>query len=318
MTNPPQASSLLTSWPALKHLLSPWYFRLGLALFFTGSIQLKAQPATTSIASKVSSALTFHATFDTGLNADFAMGNPRLFTLTNRSPKWEASPGLHTGHRTRLMAKDGLAGSGALRFTDHKSPWLFYEAKNNPVYRSKQWSGTVSLWLKVDPQKELAPGYCDPIQITPRQWNDAAFFVDFNKDGNPRDFRLGAFADLKVWNSKNENVNDIPENRRPLVPVRNPPFKGDQWTHVLFTWENFNTGRNDGLATLYLNGKRHGPLAGWNQTFTWSEKEQCRILIGLNYIGLLDELACFNRALNPEEVQFVYKNPSKIAKPGED
>jgi hypothetical protein len=219
---------------------------------------------------------------------------------------------LLTENQTVLVDDAGLGGSGALRFTDHRSRWLFYAAKDNLPYHPRDWSGSISVWLKVDPQKELAPGYCDPIQITPRQWNDAAFFVDFNKEGNPRDFRLGAFADLKVWNAGNENVDDIPENRRPLLPVREPPFSGDRWTHVLFTWEGYNTGKREGQAFLYLNGEAHGPLTGWDQTFTWAEEEECRILIGLSYIGLLDELACFDRALTSEEVRFLHKNPTGL------
>jgi len=30
----------------------------------------------------------------------------------------------------------------------------------------------------LSPPTDLAPGFCDPIRITPREWNDRAFFVD--------------------------------------------------------------------------------------------------------------------------------------------
>lgn len=269
-------------------------------------------PTPSPVAEALSAALTFHASFNQGIDADFAKGDPKLHTLTTRTPKMESEPGLHTENRTIRVDDAGVHGGGALRFTHQQSPWLFYHAQDNLPYRTNDWSGSVSLWLKVDPQTELAPGYCDPIQITPRQWNDAAFFVDFDKDGDPRDFRLGAFADLQVWNSKNEDVNDIPENRRPLVAVREPPFSGDAWTHVVFTWQGFNTGRRDARAFLYLNGRRHGPLTGWDQRFTWREDEESRLLIGLNYIGLFDELACFDRALTDKEVGYLLENPSAL------
>ena len=113
----------------------------------------------------------------------------------------------------------------------------------------------MSFWLKVDPVNELDPGYVDPIQITPNTWNDASFFVDFNKDGNPRAFRLGAFADRAVWNPTKK---EVPEPQRPLVPAKSHPFSKDKWTHVAFTWERFNTGKKDGVAMLYLNGKKGG------------------------------------------------------------
>jgi hypothetical protein len=164
--------------------------------------------------------------------------------------------------------------------------------------------------MKVDPINELDPGYVDPIQITPNTWNDASFFVDFNKDGNPRAFRLGAFADRAVWNPTKK---EVPEPQRPLVPAKSHPFSKDKWTHVAFTWKRFNTGKKDGIATLYLNGKKEGSITGWNQQFSWSGKPH-RILIGLNYMGLFDELACFNRALSAKEIKRIHAHQATLPK----
>ena len=59
------------------------------------------------------------------------------------------------------------------------------------------------------------------------------------------------------------------------------------------------------MAILYLDGKPRGEIKGWNQTFTWGEDEESRLLIGLNYIGLFDELSCFDRALTPAEIGYL-------------
>ena len=32
-------------------------------------------------------------------------------------------------------------------------------------YNDRNWSATVSVWLRLDPDKDLEPGYCDPVQI---------------------------------------------------------------------------------------------------------------------------------------------------------
>ena len=138
------------------------------------------------------SALTFYVSFDKGTDADIAKGDNQLFTLVDKQPK----EGNHTGGVTQLAKGKGLNGD-ALLFTKRNAKWLFYDGAKNFSFNEKNWSGTVSFWLKVDPIKGLDPGYVDPIQITPNTWNDASFFVDFNKDGNPRSFRLGAFADKK-------------------------------------------------------------------------------------------------------------------------
>ena len=247
-------------------------------------------------------ALTLYASFNKGVNADFAKGDARLFTRVQTQPTRGVREGLQTQGATRLVSGQGLNGNG-LQFTKRNAPWIFFKGHKNVSYEQKDWSGTVSVWLRLDPETDLDPGYCDPIQLTTRAWNDAAFFVDFDKEGDPRDFRLGAFADLQVWNPENK---EIPEDQRPLHKVHNPPFDRNEWTHVVFTWEKFNTGAKDGIAILYLNGKKQGTVTGWNQIFSWKSDEESRLYLGLNYIGFFDELSCFDRALSGGEIQTLF------------
>lgn len=258
--------------------------------------------ATATPATELAAALTFHASFDGRVDADIAAGDARLHTAVAEGDR-ESEPGLHTDGKTRLAEGKGVAGD-ALEFTRRDSRWLYFRGAGNVAYSPPAadvpWSGSVSVWLRLDPEEDLEPGYADPIQITTRAWNDGAFFVDFDKEGDPREFRLGVFPDLAAWNPENR---EVPEDERPLVKVRRPPFSGDEWTHVVFTWEGFNrAGSGDGVAALYLNGKRQGEIAGRNQTVTWRADEELRLYVGLYFVGLLDELSCFNRALDPDEV----------------
>tara|TARA_B100001250_G_scaffold398417_1_gene406607 strand:+ start:1191 stop:2057 length:867 start_codon:yes stop_codon:yes gene_type:complete len=273
-------------------------FRLVLGLLFT-VLMTTGQSEDSSL----KTALTFYASFDSGTDADISRGDKRLFTLIGKEPKL----GNKTEGMSRMVKGRGLSGD-ALLFTKRNAKWLLYDGAKNFHFAEKNWSGSVSFWLKVDPINGLDPGYVDPIQITPNTWNDASFFVDFAKDGNPRSFRLGAFADKSVWNPENK---DIPEPQRPLVPAKSNPFSSDKWTHVAFTWENFNTGKKDGVATLYLNGKNEGIITEWNQKFSWTGKPH-RILIGLNYMGLFDELACFNRALSSKEIKRIFDHQKSL------
>jgi hypothetical protein len=241
-----------------------------------------------------------------------------LYYIVNDGSKQSIRVGLPADGKTVLSPGDGLRG-GALKFTAKDASPIFFQGKDNLAYRDRDWQGTVSLWLRLDPEVDLEPGYCDPIQITPRQWNDAAFFVDFDEAGDPRDFRLGAFADLKVWNPSGA---DVPESKRPLLPVTSPPFGREKWTHVAFTWTGFNRGDDSAVATLYLDGEPKGTIKGWNQQFTWGEGEECRIQVGLNYIGLFDELSCFDRALSDAEIAHLFQlrgdelpSPSKNSVP---
>ena len=215
-----------------------------------------------------------------------------------------ARVGIDAG-QVQLVRDAGRFGH-ALRFTKKKSPMPFYRALKNVPYRTNNWDGTVSFWLSTDPIGELEPGFCDPIQITPRAWNDAGFFVEFEKRTNNIPFRLGVYADFKVWNPGNKKWQDVAQSEKSLAEVSSPPFARGKWTHVVFTFENFNTGRDDGVAKLYLDGTHATTLSARKQTFTWDE-EKCLIALGLSYIGLWDELAVFNRALTTAEVQQLHR-----------
>lgn len=249
-------------------------------------------------------ALTFHAPFDGTLDAAQAAGDPKLYSAPSFKQRGEATPGLPPGRQVQHAPGAGRFGD-ALRFLQKGAAVAFYRGAGNMTYAKADWSGTVSFWLSTDPQRDLPDGFCDPVQITPRAWNDAAFFVEFEKRPAGIPFRLGAYADFKVWNPEARRFDDIPAGERPLITVEDPPFAGGRWTHVLFTFERFNTGRPDGTVRLYLDGTLRGTLAGRQQTFTW-DPDGTAIALGLSYVGLLDDLAIFTRALSDDEVRTVY------------
>lgn len=251
-------------------------------------------------------ALTFHASFNSGVDADFALGDRKLYSAPSFSKRAEAKPGLPSTAEVVLAKGEGRFGD-ALRFTKKKSPLVFFQAEKNVAFRPTNWSGTVSFWLSTDPQTELEPGFCDPIQITPRAWNDAAFFVEFEKRKESIPFRLGVYSDFKVWNPQNRKWEEIPFGDKPLVTVEKPPFGRRKWTHVLFTFENFNTGATNGVANLYLDGKFQGALSSRQQTFTW-DPSQTLVMLGLSYVGLFDELSIFKRPLSGKEIQALYEH----------
>jgi len=258
----------------------------------------------TSVHPGLRRALTFHASFDRGSDADFGAGDHSLFTATALNSRAAALRGLGGSNLVAVAKGEGRFGD-ALRFVQKQASVLFYQAAGNFAYNNTNWAGSVSFWLSVDPATDLEMGFCDPIQITPHTWNDAAFFVEFEKR-RQIPFRLGAYADFKVWNPENRKWEDIPPVNRPLVTVERPPFARGKWTHVVFTFEHFNTGQPNGVAKLYLDGALAGALPPRDQTFTW-DAGQTAIMLGLGYIGLFDELSIFNRALSAPEVTALYE-----------
>lgn len=259
---------------------------------------------------KLREALTFYAPFDGGPDAPFAAGDSKLYYAPAMNKRDQAHPGLPPDAPTVLAKNQGKFGD-ALRFKEKKAPLVFFHAEKNVAYQERDWSGTVSLWLSTDPENDLAPGFCDPIQLTPRAWNDAAFFVEFEKRKESIPFRLGVYSDFKVWNPQNRKWEEIPASEKPLVTVEKPPFTSGKWTHIVFTFENFNTDKSNGIAKLYLDGKFQGQLSPRMQTFTWNP-EKSAIMLGLSYIGLFDELSIFKRALSEEEIATLYSLPQGV------
>jgi hypothetical protein len=249
-------------------------------------------------------ALTFHASFDHGPDADVANGDDTLYTATSYNGRAAAQPGVGLSNVAVVARGQGRFGD-ALQFSKKQAALIFFQAARNLAYNSTNWSGTVSFWLKVDPARELEPGFCDPLQITPRAWNDAAFFVEFEKR-REIPFRLGVYADYRVWNPENRKWEEIPAANKPLITVAQPPFSGERWTHVVFSWEHFNTGLPNGVARLYLDGQLAGTMPPRVQTFTWDPR-QTSIMLGLGYLGLFDELSIFNRPLTDEEVRTLHQ-----------
>lgn len=267
--------------------------------------------ATRPEASRLHEALTFHASFDHDLDADFAAGDRMLRHGGSLAKPSEALPGLPITGEVRLEPNAGRFGH-ALRFTQKKAPLIFFRAAKNVAYATNHWSGTISFWLSTDPANDLAPGFCDPIQVTPRAWNDACFFVEFEKRTNDIPFRLGVYPDLKVWNPSNKKWADVTAAEKPLSSAPTTPFARDKWTHVVITFEHFNTGHDDGVARLYLDGEPAATVGPRRQTFTWGT-DQAALALGLSYIGLWDELAVFNRALSAVEVRELHRLKNGVA-----
>lgn len=263
-----------------------------------------------NVGAGIRSSLTFHASFDESVNADFAKGDRLLRTAPSSDKRANAIEGLPKEGNVQLVPEQGKYG-GAIRFQKSIQPIVFYRGvKNLPALRPN-WECTVSFWLRTDPFKELREGFCDPIQITSKQWDDAAAFVEFEKRGDRVPFRLGVYADKKVWNPTGRAFETIPAAERPLATVDPSPFFSGDWTHVLFVMKGFNTGRPNGESKLYLNGKLAAELSPREQTFTWQE-DQSAIMIGLSYMGLMDDLAIFDRALTDEEISHLNALPKGI------
>lgn len=235
--------------------------------------------------------LVFHADFDKSADARVGGGDKRLYSAASYKEQDKAVPG--------LAGTDVEWADGALRFKKKNTKAVFFQAAGNLPFDGKNWTGTIGFRLRLDPETDLEPGFCDPIQVTDKAYNDSAIWVDFTKDDKPRHFRLGVFGELKAWNSENIAPDKNPAFMNRLVVVKQTPFRRDKWTHVAITYEKLGSGA--GRARLYLDGKLQGETPALAEVFSWDIKKGA-IRLGVNYVGLLDDVTVFGRALSAAEV----------------
>ena len=239
--------------------------------------------------------IVFRASFDDSTTADVGNGDKRIYTAESLERKKS-----EVGLQTDAVRREETQGRrrGALHFVSPTKELVYFRGERNLPYRKSGFGGTVSLWMKLSPKVDLPKGFVDPLQITDKKWNDASMFVDFDQSSD-RPFRLGFFSDYRFWNPDDTRFDEIPQTERPMISVTDWPFDKSRWTHVAFTWSNVNTDE-EAQVTLYLDGKQQGSL-GTKQRFTW-QSDKTVIMLGINYVGWIDDLMVLNRALHESEI----------------
>lgn len=262
------------------------------------SVEVEVKKKSQNPSPLLDSHITFQATFNETLDANKGHGDKQIYTAESLERK-TSQPGLRTT-AVEWDKENGKTG-GCLRFNAATKQLVYFKGGTNLPYKDSNFTGTVSFWMKLSPKEDLPKGYVDPLQITDKKWNDASFFVDFDQS-EERPFRLGSFSNLNFWNPQKRKFEEIPDKERPMVTVKDWPFKRTEWTHVAFTWEKFNTD-DKSKAKLFLNGKPQGELTT-PMKFTW-EPERAVIMLGINYVGWLDDLTIFNRSLTDPEIKLI-------------
>lgn len=244
--------------------------------------------------------LVFHASFDASLNADFSKGGKDCVVKTGK----EFVPCVPNDD-VKLVATGGKFG-GCIHFPKKGVTRPQFSGVNVLGYNDKSWSTTVSVWLRLTPDEDLEPGYCDPVQITGDDVKKGYIFLEFSKDETPRFFRYAVRPLFHIWNPTNVQWAEIPFEKRPMVQVAKPPFTRDTWTHVVFTLSNVNSKGAKPSGSLFINGKLQGRIENWDLTFGW-DPASVALVLGASYVGHQDDLAVFDRALTDAEVERLFE-----------
>ena len=133
------------------------FSKFSLLLFFITSI-------TFSQNKQLKDHILFYNSFDGKTTADISVGDSLIYTAENYKKIDGAKSGLHNSDVV-LARNKGLTGD-ALHFKKKNTTAIYFSGYKNLGYNSESWSGSFSFWLQLDPDKDLEPGYCDPINLS--------------------------------------------------------------------------------------------------------------------------------------------------------
>lgn len=248
--------------------------------------------------------LTLHAAFDGTFDADFSRGDRTLYFSGG------GTSGAAKETDAIKVTRDGGRFGGALVVTKKNPVRPFFKGPGAIDYKGANWSGSVSVWLKLTPDEDLEPGYCDPVQIVAGDTKKGFIFLEWSKDETPRHFRFAIRPLFEIWNPKNQDWAKMTDEERPMVALKRAPFARTRWTHVVFTFDRLNAGKA-GVGQLYLDGQPQGRIANWDLTLGW-QAENVQLVLAAAYVGAIDDLAVFDRALGEREVAQLFALPAGI------
>lgn len=236
-----------------------------------------------------------YASFDRSADADVCRGDGKA----------EVNPAV-----ARHDATAGRFG-GAIVFNARDHAWaedeFRFPAAGNFPYRESAFGGTISLWLKGDPDADLAVSFpVDPFHIS-RHPSDGSFYLDLTKlndwrYGSPRKLRFGFYGDSP---ERNMFVGGQ------LIVAGELNWNDRQWHHVVATWMNSNSGEANGAAALYVDGRLRGTMNGYTHRVTW-DIAGMKIGLGQRYVGAIDEVLILDVPLEAVEVEALFRLPGPI------
>lgn len=175
--------------------------------------------------SQINNHLLFLSTFDDTTDVNlFGPDNDAGWIYTAESTK-RANVLMHNRCPEVSIAKDDGKIGDCLRFAEKTKDVLFYQASPNLASPRRNWSGTVSFWLRPNLDK-LGIEDCYPLQLSDGNWNNGGFFARFRGE-SPSTFEFGIVSGGDVAQAVH-SPNGVTDDRRFVVVVESKQFAKDK------------------------------------------------------------------------------------------
>jgi hypothetical protein len=227
--------------------------------------------------------LIFHASFDKGLDADFAKGDGRA--------------GVQSG--LECVVPDGIHGS-CLRLSENGSVSYYTGGNFNAG------EGALSVWIN--------PARSQPLEKIKslKWWAGSYFWTEFNfTDYNRFSFGMDLPKnDSGIFNTffQTENGGVSASGERPAFRHSAVESVAGEWHHVAATWKKGGGEEGKDRRVFYFDGAPRNavsdaalpPVVRGVMTLGCFDPSR-------QYYGLLDELRIYNRALTAQEIKKLSK-----------
>jgi hypothetical protein len=254
--------------------------------------------------------LTLHASFDGGPNADFARGDRTLYTYATSQQRAQGGVVGLPDDTVKITQGSGRF-QNALLFVKKGNVKPYFKDAGNIGYNGTGWNYSVSVWLRISPDIDLEPGYCDPVQFVGNDGNKGFIFLEWDKDSNPRYFRYAIRPLVEIWDPGKVGWAKLPFDKRPMVQVERAPFSHARWTHVVFTAQHINSKTAKPSGRLYIDGQLQGTIENWDLSFGWAA-DAALLVLGASYVGHIDDLSVFDREITGDEVKALFHLPNGV------
>ena len=248
---------------------------------------------------KLSKALTLHASFDKGLDADFSRGDKKCYVQQGKMLV-PAKP----NEEVKLAADAGRFG-GALHFPKKGTYSSLVQGRRGArLQRQKLERQRLRLAASESGQGSGA-GLLRSDSDHRRRQQEGLHLPGMVQGRNAEILPLRHPPALPHLEPEQRSMGGHPLRKAPDGAGRRAPFSREKWTHVVFTLENINDKSKPPVGKLYLNGKLQGAIEKWDLTFDW-DPAKVLLVLGASYVGHMDDLAVFDRPLTDVEVDRIY------------
>lgn len=181
-----------------------------------------------------------------------------------------------------------------------------YQAEGNFPLTKDYNDGTIAMWVRCASGEQPEDRFAELFEVNDGSWNDGAFGLALTP-GQPGRIVFSLYGSAPV-SATGETVGG-PQH---LIAYEGIDWATGEWHHIAASWENINTGRRNAVLKLYVDAERQRVSPRFDHVVHWRSPQQT-IRVGWGFVGWIDELAIFGKALSERQIRRIFEHPEGVS-----